>query len=188
MIVPSTIVLPGDESFALALLGSVRVHDPVFSFAFGDNSLALKRIVDLVSRSLAGFIRSFHHAFLAHEQHGPLLRFSSYSTGCKPFIQSGPGFLWRPKHYIGHTSMNYLICFLLRFVIVRRSLAMLAFLGERLWVSARQRPRRPDSSELPSLLLYLPGSVVSRYGRILVRAIGGSRCGGEGVRGGSPPL
>jgi hypothetical protein len=67
--------------------------------------------------------------------------------------------------------MNYLICFLPRFVIVRESLARLAVRGERFWVSARQRPRRPDSSELPSPLLYLPGSVVSRHGRILVRAM-----------------
>jgi len=66
--------------------------------------------------------------------------------------------------------MNYLICFLPRFVIVRRSLAKLAVRGERFWASARQRPRRPDSSELPSPLLYLPGSVVTTHGRILVRA------------------
>ena len=66
--------------------------------------------------------------------------------------------------------MNYLICFLLRFVIVRGSLARLAVRGERFWASARQRPRRPDSSELPSP--FLPDSVVSTYGRILVRAMG----------------
>ena len=66
--------------------------------------------------------------------------------------------------------MNYLICFLPRFVIVRGSLAKLAVRGERLWASARQRPRRPDSSELPSP--FLPDSVVSTYGRILVQAIG----------------
>ena len=66
----------------------------------------------------------------------------------------------------GHTSMNYLICFLPRFVIVPGSLAMLAVPGERFWASARQRPRRPHSSELPSP--FLPDSVVSTYGRILV--------------------
>ena len=48
--------MPGDESFALAFLGRVRVHDPVFSLALGRNNLALKRIVDLVSCSLASFI------------------------------------------------------------------------------------------------------------------------------------
>jgi hypothetical protein len=73
--------------------------------------------------------------------------------------------------------MNYLICFLLRFVILRGSLAMLAVRGEHFWASARQRPRRPHSSELPSpyfacgkqaLKTFLPGSVVSTYGRILV--------------------
>jgi hypothetical protein len=62
--------------------------------------------------------------------------------------------------------MNYLICFLPRFVIVPGSLAMLAVSGERFWASARQRPRRPHSSELPSP--FLPDSVVSTYGRILV--------------------
>jgi hypothetical protein len=57
LIVPSTIVIPRDGSFALALLGRVsRVHDPVFSVALGRNSLALKRIVDLVSCSVASFI------------------------------------------------------------------------------------------------------------------------------------
>jgi hypothetical protein len=45
-----------DGSFALAFLGRVRVHDPVFSFALGRNNLALKRIVDLVSCSLPSFI------------------------------------------------------------------------------------------------------------------------------------
>jgi hypothetical protein len=77
--------------------------------------------------------------------------------------------------------MNYLICFLLCFVIVRGSLAMLAVRGERFWASARQRPRRPDSSELPSP--FLPDSVVSTYGRILVRATGfevGAPCSSSG--------
>ena len=55
--VPSTIVIPRDGSFALAFLGRVRrVHDPIFSVALGRNNLALKRIVDLVSCSLASFI------------------------------------------------------------------------------------------------------------------------------------
>jgi hypothetical protein len=59
LIVPSTIMMPRDGSFALALLGRVRrVHDPVFSAALGRNSLALKRIVDLVSSSAARFIDS----------------------------------------------------------------------------------------------------------------------------------
>ena len=57
LIVPSTIVITRDGSFALAVLGRVRrVHDPVFSVALGRNNLALKRIVDLVSCSLASFI------------------------------------------------------------------------------------------------------------------------------------
>ena len=57
LIVASTIVIPRDGSFALAFLGRVRmVHDPVFSVALGRNNLALKRIVDLVSCSLASFI------------------------------------------------------------------------------------------------------------------------------------
>ena len=53
MIVPSTIVIPRDGSFALAFLGIVRVHDSVSSFALGRNNLAVKRIVDFVSCSLA---------------------------------------------------------------------------------------------------------------------------------------
>jgi hypothetical protein len=48
--------VPRDGSFALAFLGRVRVHDPVFALALGRNNLALKRIVDLVSCSLASFI------------------------------------------------------------------------------------------------------------------------------------
>jgi len=57
LIVPSTIIIPRDGSFALAFLGKVRrVHGPVFSVALGRNNLALKRIVDLVSCSLASLI------------------------------------------------------------------------------------------------------------------------------------
>jgi hypothetical protein len=56
LIVPSTIVMPRDGSFALAFLGRATVHDPVFSLALGRNNLARKRIVDLVSCSLASFI------------------------------------------------------------------------------------------------------------------------------------
>src|SRR5713101_7476502 len=49
--------MPRDGSFALAFLGRVsRVHDPIFSVALGRNNRALKRIVGLVSCSLAGFI------------------------------------------------------------------------------------------------------------------------------------
>jgi hypothetical protein len=58
LIVPSTIDMPRDGSFALAFLGRVRVHDPGFSFLLGRNNLALKRIVDLVSCSVASFIYS----------------------------------------------------------------------------------------------------------------------------------
>ena|ERR1017187_5928989 len=57
LIVPSTIVIPRDGSFALAFLGRVRrVRDPIFSVALGRNKLARKRIVYLVSCSLASFI------------------------------------------------------------------------------------------------------------------------------------
>src|SRR5487761_211335 len=46
--VPSTIVMPRDGSFALALFGSLRrVHEPIL------NSLASKRIVDLFPCSLS---------------------------------------------------------------------------------------------------------------------------------------
>jgi hypothetical protein len=48
--VPSTIAIPRDGSFALAFLGRVRrVRDPIFSVALGRDNLALKRIVGLVS-------------------------------------------------------------------------------------------------------------------------------------------
>ena len=40
MIVPSTIVLPRDGSFALVFLGRVTVHDPIASVAAGANNLA----------------------------------------------------------------------------------------------------------------------------------------------------
>ena len=59
LIVPSTIVIPRDGSFPLALFGRVRrVHDPIFSVTLGRNNLALKRIVDLVSCGVASFIYS----------------------------------------------------------------------------------------------------------------------------------
>src|SRR5688572_9748104 len=59
--IPSTIVISRDGSFALAFLGRVRrEHDPIFlrpaealaevgSVALGRNNLALKRIVDVAS-------------------------------------------------------------------------------------------------------------------------------------------
>src|SRR5271154_621761 len=56
LVVPPTLGLPRDGSFALAFLGRVRVHDSIFSDAAIRNNLALKRIVDLVSCSLACFI------------------------------------------------------------------------------------------------------------------------------------
>jgi len=63
LITPSTIVMPRDGSFALAFLGRVsRVHDPIFSVAVGRNNVALKRIVDLVSCRLAGFIYCYIRA------------------------------------------------------------------------------------------------------------------------------
>jgi hypothetical protein len=168
LIAPSTIVLPRGGSLALAFLGRITVHDPVFSFVSGRNNLAQKRIVDLVFCNLVSVIRNFLMRFAAHRQHGLSAIFIPVGRFARLLSNPPTCFLRRPKSYIGHTSMNYLICFLLRFAIVRGSLAMLAVRGERFWASARQRPRRPDSSELPSPLLYLPGSVVSRYGRILV--------------------
>jgi F-type H+-transporting ATPase subunit b len=60
LIVPSTIVIPREGSFALAFLGRVRrVHDPIFSVALGRCNLALKRIVALVSCTLASFINCY---------------------------------------------------------------------------------------------------------------------------------
>ncbi len=58
-IVPSAIVLPPGGSFALALLGRVKIHDPVFSMALVRYNLAWKRIVGLVSCCLVRFI-CFH--------------------------------------------------------------------------------------------------------------------------------
>jgi hypothetical protein len=53
LIVPSTIVMSGDGSFALAFLGNVStVHEPIFPFGFGRNNLALNRTVDLVFSNL----------------------------------------------------------------------------------------------------------------------------------------
>jgi len=49
-------VVSREGSFALAFFGRISVHDPVFSFALGGDSLAWKQIVDLVSCRLAGFI------------------------------------------------------------------------------------------------------------------------------------
>jgi hypothetical protein len=47
--VPSTVVMPRDGSFALAFLGKVRkVREPVFAVAAGRKSFALKRILEAV--------------------------------------------------------------------------------------------------------------------------------------------
>jgi len=56
LIVPSTIVMPREGSFALAFMGRVRVHAPVFSIASDRINLAPKQIVDLVSCGLPSFI------------------------------------------------------------------------------------------------------------------------------------
>jgi hypothetical protein len=56
LIVPSAIVVPRDASAALALFGSVNAHDSLFPSAFERTNLALNRIVDLLSRSVARFI------------------------------------------------------------------------------------------------------------------------------------
>ncbi len=78
LIVPSTIVIPRDGSFALAFLGRARVHEPIFSVAFGRNNLALKRIVDLVSCSLASFILLLYYQkpgiSPSHEKPATLIR------------------------------------------------------------------------------------------------------------------
>jgi hypothetical protein len=100
LIVPSTIVLPRDGSFALAFLGRVRVHDPVFSFALGRNNLALKRIVDLVSCCLASFIRDFPYAFLPRISLGLFYDFLPAPQVCKPFYPS------RPRVFSGETRIE----------------------------------------------------------------------------------
>ena len=56
LIVPSTIVVPRDGSFALAFLGRVRAHDPGFWLPSARNNFALNRMVGLVACALARFI------------------------------------------------------------------------------------------------------------------------------------
>jgi hypothetical protein len=47
--VPSTVVMPREESFALASFGRVRkVQEPTFAVAAGRKSFALKRILEAV--------------------------------------------------------------------------------------------------------------------------------------------
>ena len=63
LIIPSTIAISREGSFALAFLGSVRrVHDLFFSFAVGRHSLAPKRIVDLIACGLGCFMSRIHRA------------------------------------------------------------------------------------------------------------------------------
>jgi hypothetical protein len=64
------------------------------------------------------------------------------------------------------------------FGIVAGSLARLADRGERFWVTARQRPRRPDSSELPSPLFYLRQQAFVRRGGQAFLFSFGFRCVG----------
>src|SRR5882757_3593858 len=92
LIVPSTIVLPRDGSFALAFLGRVRVHDPAFSFASGRNNLALKRIVDLVSCSATSFIWNFPTCFLGREERRPLFDSLPAPQVCKSLSIPFPRF------------------------------------------------------------------------------------------------
>jgi hypothetical protein len=54
--VPSTVVIPREGSFALAVLGKVRkLQEPQFLVAAGRRSFALKRILELVLIILARF-------------------------------------------------------------------------------------------------------------------------------------
>jgi hypothetical protein len=53
--VPSTVVMPREGSFALSSLGRVRkVQEPTFAVAAGRNSFALKRILEAVLVILLG--------------------------------------------------------------------------------------------------------------------------------------
>jgi hypothetical protein len=84
--VPSTIVIPRDGSFALAFLGRVRrVHDPIFSVALGRTNLALKRIVDLVSCRAACFIWVFPFQFWPTTGVGRFRDFLVWQQVCKIF-------------------------------------------------------------------------------------------------------
>src|SRR5208282_4104549 len=92
LIVPSTIVIPRDGSFALASLGRVRrVHDPVFSVALGRNNLALKRIVDLVSCRLTSFILIILSVFQS--------KFFSWSCRIEEVFLLG-GLVVRPQRFL----------------------------------------------------------------------------------------
>jgi hypothetical protein len=54
--VPSTVAMPRDGSFALALFGRIRkVQEPAFSVATGRSSLALKRIMYFSRRDAIHF-------------------------------------------------------------------------------------------------------------------------------------
>jgi hypothetical protein len=54
--VPSTVVMPREESFALACFGRVRkVQERTFAVAAGRKSLALKRILEAVLVILAWY-------------------------------------------------------------------------------------------------------------------------------------
>jgi hypothetical protein len=69
LIVPSTVVMPREGSFALASFGRVRkVQEPTFAVETGRNSFALKRILEEVLLILFGIgSRSaihFHHSKL----------------------------------------------------------------------------------------------------------------------------
>src|SRR5262249_2947650 len=60
LIVPSTIVIPREGSFALASFGRLRnVQEPAFAVAAGRKSLALNRILEAV---LVIFVTRRHHA------------------------------------------------------------------------------------------------------------------------------
>jgi hypothetical protein len=128
------IVLPRDGSFALALLGSVRIHDPVFSFALGRINLALKRIVDLVSCNLVRVIQNFLFRFAARNSLGLSAIFSLLPRFASHLSNSSRGFLWRPERHIRHTSANYPIYVSSCFDIVFGSLAFLAVTRGGFWV------------------------------------------------------
>jgi len=168
LIAPSTIVLPRVGSLALAFLGRITVHDPVFSFVSGRNNLAQKRIVDLVFCNLVSVIRNFLMRLAAHRQYGPFGDFHPGWQICKTFIQSTHGFSqateelhWTHIHELPDL-LSPALCYSSRVTCdARRSRR--ALLGFRATAPA---PPRFERAAFP--LLYLPGSVVSRFGRILV--------------------
>ena len=67
------------------LVGPVPPPGGFFNGLLGGNNLALKRIVDLVSCGLAGFIQDFPNAFLPTNSVGLFCDFLPAPQVCKPF-------------------------------------------------------------------------------------------------------